>query len=79
MTPPLLSFENLQKFYFLLSSIGVELHNTQDRGYALGDRQGKGPVTANLPSRNVNFWGGVVRKVCLSSSPFSSDMSVRCR
>ena len=57
----------------------VELHNTQDRGYALGDRQGKGPVTVNLPSRNVNFWRDVVRKVCLYSSPFSSDISVRCR
>ena len=76
------SFENLQKFYLLLFSIGVELHNTQDRGYALGDRQGKGPVTVNLPSRNVSFWRDVVGKVwniCLSSSPFSSDMSVRCR
>ena len=76
------SFENLQKFYLLLFSIGVELHNTQDRGNALRSRQGKGPVTVNLPSRNVHFWRDVVGKVwniCLSSSPFSSDMSVRCR
>ena len=63
MTPPLLSFENLEKFYFLLPSIGVELHNTQDRGYALGSRQGKGPVTVNLPSRNAEFWKDMVEKV----------------